>query len=69
MQPIIHTLSSALPDRERNPPQSFMYVVGNSVLQTKENCNFCIIRGTRFGAPQLVGLHVSKGLTRGADRV
>ena len=26
----------------------------------KENCNFCIIKGTRFGALQLVGLHVSE---------
>ena len=52
-------LSSA--DRERNPlSQSYSWKFCPS---TKENCNFCIIRGTRFGAPQLVGLHVSKRLT------
>lgn len=53
--------NSASADRERNPlSQSYSWKFCPS---TKENCNFCIIRGTRFGAPQLVGLHVSKRLT------
>ena len=53
--------ASASADRERNPlSQSYSWKFCPS---TKENCNFCIIRGTRFGAPQLVGLHVSKRLT------